>query len=154
MACPTEHVTRRLCDDGVPRVTPEQTVLILTTADAAFASGRFADRFYDRLFTTAPETRALFGTDLTALKIKFMNTLASLVGNVQHPAMFASILTHLGLQHRRFGVLPAHYGPVGGALLATLHDILGERFTPTVEEAWSALYAEIAIRMQDGARAG
>ena len=133
-------------------MTPEHTALVLATADAAFANGRFADRFYDRLFSTAPETRALFGADLTALKLKFMNTLTSLVGSVQHPEMFGSILLHLGRQHRRLGVVPAHYGPTGEALLMTLRDILGERFTPAVEASWAALYAEIAERMQEGAR--
>jgi hemoglobin-like flavoprotein len=132
-------------------LTPEQAALVLATADAVFASGRFADRFYDRLFARAG-TLALFPADLAALKLKFMNTLTSLLGSVQHPAMFGSILAHLGRQHRRFGVVPAHYGPVGEALLATLGDVLGERFTPAVGEAWAALYAEIARRMQDGAR--
>ena len=135
-------------------MTPEHTALVLATADAALASGRFADRFYDRLFATAPETRALFDADLPALKLKFMNTLTSLVGSIQHPALFGSILVHLGGQHRRFGVMPAHYEPAGEALLATLHDILGERFTPAVGAAWAALYAEIARQMQEGARAG
>lgn len=133
---------------------PEHTALIITTADAAFASGRLADHFYDRLFTNAPETRALFGADLAALKLKFMNTLALLVGSIQHPAMFVSIVTHLGGQHRRYGVMPAHYEAAGDALLATLGDILNERFTPAVRDAWAALYAEIAEQMQEGARSG
>jgi len=133
-------------------VTPDQTALVLATADAAFVGGHFATRFYDRLFASAPDLRILFGTDLTALKLKFMNTLASLVGSVQHPVIFGSILMHLGRQHRRFGVLPAYYGPVGEALLATLQDILGERWTPAVAAAWTALYAEMTERMQEGAR--
>jgi hemoglobin-like flavoprotein len=140
--------------DEVRSVTPDQTALILATADVAFVGGHFAARFYDRLFASAPELRILFGTDLTALKLKFMNTLASLVGSLQHPVIFDSILMHLGRQHRRFGVLPAYYGPVGEALLATLHDILDERWTPDVSAAWAALYAEIAQRMKEGARAG
>lgn len=127
-------------------------MLVLETADAAFGSGRFADRFYDALFAKAPETRALFGADVAALKLKFMNMLISIVGNIQHPELFGSIITHLGRQHRQFGVQPAHYEPVGAALLATLHDILSERFTPEVREAWAALYDEIAEQMQEGAR--
>ena len=135
-------------------MTPEHTALILATADATFASGRFAGGFYDRLFATAPETRLLFGADLTALKLKFMNTLAILVGSIQHPEMFVSIVTHLGGQHRHYGVTPAHYEAAGEALMATLHDILGERLTPAVRDAWTALYAEIAEQMQEGAQAG
>jgi hemoglobin-like flavoprotein len=133
-------------------VTPQHRALVLETADAAFAIGRFADRFYARLFALAPETQALFGDDSTILKLKFMNTMTSIVGSVERPEMFSSILTHLGRRHRRFGVLSAHYTPVGTALLETLEDILEERFTPPVRGAWAALYAEIAARMQEGAR--
>lgn len=135
-------------------VTPEHTTLILATADAIFASGRFADCFYDRLFAIAPQTRLLFGADLTVLKLKFMNTLSILVGSIQHPEIFASIVTHLGGQHSRFGVLAAHYEAAGKALQSTLGDILGERFTPEVHDAWALLYTEIVEQMQAGARAG
>ena len=134
-------------------MTPEQKALVLNTADAAFASGRFADRFYERLFTEAPETRSMFPDDLSALKLKFMNTLTSIIGAVERPDMFASILAHLGRQHFRFGVRSVHYRPVGDALLETLDDILADRSTPDVREAWAALYDEIAARMQEGARA-
>ena len=134
-------------------MTPEQKALVLSTADVAFASGRFADHFYERLFTLAPETRALFSDDITSLKFKFMNTLTSIVGAIERPDMFGSILMHLGRQHHRFGVRRVHYGPVGEALLGTVHQILGDRLTPPVQEAWAALYDEIAARMQEGARA-
>ena len=60
--------------------------------------------FYEHLFRLAPETRALFASDLAALRLKFMNRPASLVGTLERPEMFASILTHLGQLHGRAGI--------------------------------------------------
>src|SRR5205085_6388935 len=111
-------------------MTPDQIEHIRSTSDIILGSGRVADRFYEALFAIAPETRGLFRDDLTALKLKFMNMLASLVGSVDQPMVFASILTHLGRRHRRYGVRAAHYEPVGAALLISVQASLGERMTP------------------------
>lgn len=137
---------------GQVALTPEQRTLVQQTAEVMVVGGRFADRFYEHLFRLAPETRALFVSDMTALKLKFMNMLASIVGTLERPEMFASILTHLGRLHGRAGVSPLHYPFVEEALLATLSEILGPRFGPEVRAAWAALYADIAAQMQDGAR--
>ena len=64
-------------------MTPDQIERIRSTADNILVSGRVADRFYEALFEIAPETRSLFRDDLTALKLKFMNMLASIVGAVE-----------------------------------------------------------------------
>ncbi|WP_157182056.1 hypothetical protein [Methylobacterium sp. WSM2598] len=50
-------------------MTFEQRTLVQQTAEVVFVGGRFADRFYAHLFTVAPETRVLFGSDLTTLKL-------------------------------------------------------------------------------------
>lgn len=133
-------------------MTRQQRDVVQATGSAILSDVRFADRFYDRLFALAPETRHLFRDDLSALKLKFLNTLASLVGLVERPDMFRSILHHLGRQHGRFGVEDAHYGPVGLALEATLAEMLGERFTADARDGWAALYAEVARHMKEGAR--
>ena len=135
-------------------MTPDQIERIRSTADIILGSGRFADRFYEALFAIAPETRSLFRDDLTALKLKFMNMLASIVGAVERPEMFASILTHLGRQHRRYGVKATHYEPVGTALLISLQASLGERMTPQVRDAWTCLYTEIEGAMLQGGALG
>ena len=135
-------------------MTPDQIEHIRSTSDIILGSGRVADRFYEALFAIAPETRGLFRDDLTALKLKFMNMLASLVGSVDQPMVFASILTHLGRRHRRYGVRAAHYKPVGAALLISVQVSLGARMTPQVREAWTCLYAEIEGAMLQGSAMG
>ena len=110
-----------------------------------YVSAEFA--FGYRLDQVSGEFRAK-----DSLKLKFLNTMTSIVGSVERPEMFSSILTHLGRRHRRFGVLSAHYTPVGTALLDTLEDILEERFEPPrvfrrpfglgqAAKAWTSVWA-------------
>ena len=61
-------------------------------------------------------------------------------------------LVRLGARHVRYGVRPEHFDVVGGALLWTLEQGLGERFTPTVRDAWVAAWDVIADAMQTGMR--
>ena len=44
-------------------------------------------------------------------------------------------------------MLDAHYATVGGALLLTLEQGLGDAFTPEVHEAWTAVYGLISRTM-------
>jgi len=50
------------------------------------------------------------------------------------------VLQALGKRHVGYGVKDAHYQTVGGALLKTLGQGLGEGFTPAVKDAWTAVY--------------
>jgi hemoglobin-like flavoprotein len=57
----------------------------------------------------------------------------------------------LGRRHAGYGVTEAHYASVGGALLWTLGQGLGEAFTPEAEEAWAQTYRTLASVMQAAA---
>lgn len=134
----------------------DQLRLVQETCDVLLsANTRAADIFYDRLFALAPEARALFAPDLAGQKRKLLDTLGSMVGYVSHPDMFARLTSELGRRHVGYGAEPAHFGPVGEALLTALAELLGPRFTPEVRAAWTSLYGEIAtamIRAQAGSR--
>lgn len=108
---------------------------------------RAAGIFYDQVFAIAPEARSLFPDDLAQQKKKLEDTLTSMVGAIREPERLASLVTGLGHRHARYGVEPSHYGPVGDALLMSLEQILGPRFTPEVRAAWMALYGEISAAM-------
>jgi hemoglobin-like flavoprotein len=45
----------------------------------------------------------------------------------------------------------AHYATVGAALLWTLGEGLGERFTPEVQAAWTSAYTVLADTMRTAA---
>lgn len=142
---------------GPGGLAPEQVRLIQATCDVLMsANSPAADIFYGRLFALAPETRAMFDDDMRGQKRKLVQTLGSLVGYLAHPDLLGAAAAELGRRHVAYGAEPAHYGPVGEALLASLEELLGPRFTPEVSAAWTALYGELSramIRAQHGAGA-
>ena len=111
------------------------------------ATNKVTSAFYDRLFELAPETRRLFSADLSDQKMKLMGMIASAIGSLERPDMFASILTNLGRNHVYYGVVAAHYEPVGEALLWSLEQTLGADFTEETRAAWVALYGRIRETM-------
>lgn len=60
-------------------------------------------------------------------------------------------LGKLGAMHVNYGVLPAHYGIVGEALLHTLSTALGTKWTPKVKEGWTLVYSLVSTAMIQGA---
>ncbi|BCJ92134.1 hemoglobin [Terrihabitans soli] len=132
-------------------MTPDEIRLVRQTSDVILGSSGFADFFYDRLFARAPETRALFRSDMQEQKMKFMNMIATLVGSLDRPDVFAGVPRHLGSRHANYGVISDHYGPVGEALIEALETELAARFTPDVRAAWISLYGEVSTAMTRGA---
>jgi hemoglobin-like flavoprotein len=133
-------------------MTEDQIRLVQQTSGVLLGSAAFADRFYDRLFELAPDTRPLFAGDMAGTKLKFMNMLATLIGALDRPDVFSSVPRHLGTRHHGYGVEPRHYAPVGEALIDTLRAELEQRFTADVSAAWTALYAEVSGAMQSAPR--
>ncbi|CAN7646270.1 globin domain-containing protein [Bosea sp. LjRoot90] len=104
--------------------------------------------FYERLFTTAPSTRALFKTDdIQAQAAKLMETLMVALAMLNDPGGLNVLLARLGERHRTYGVRPEHYEAVGSALLWTLETSLGADFTTQTRAAWTELYGQMAKTM-------
>ena len=110
-----------------------------------------ADLFYARLFTIAPEVRPLFPEDLAEQKKKLIGMLATAVTNLHQVETILPAVEDLGRRHVGYGVTPAHYEPVGAALLWTLEQGLGAGFTPPVKAAWTEAYVTLAGAMQGAA---
>jgi len=130
----------------------EQIALVRLSFDKLWPVSReFADLFYRRLFELLPEARPLFKADLEKQKTKLVSMIATIVGSVDQPVMFASIVEHLGKRHALFGVLPPYYGPVGDSLMWSLQQTLGTEFTSSTRDAWAALYDSVHRAMLRGA---
>lgn len=110
-------------------------------------------RFYDRLFARHPALRPLFGHDLAQQSHRLMAMLSAAVALADQPARLAPALHELGERHRGYGVTAAHYAAVGEALLDTLAAELGPAWDLPTQQAWAALYAEVAAAMQAGGSA-
>jgi hemoglobin-like flavoprotein len=110
-----------------------------------------AELFYDRLFILDPSMRVLFKGDLPQQGRMFMNMLNSAVNGLSELHTLAPVLRTLGARHIKYGVRDEHYGTFGSALLWTLEQALGEKFTPDVREAWSTAYGLLSSVMLLGA---
>jgi hemoglobin-like flavoprotein len=107
-----------------------------------------AQLFYARLFELDPKLRVLFKTDLTAQGHKLMQMIGSAVANLDRLDQLVPAVQALGQRHAAYGVRAEDYENVGAALLWTLEQSLGSRFTPDVKGAWGALYRTLAAAMQ------
>ena len=135
-------------------MTPDRTALLRESwitmleprADACAAT------FYDRLFETAPAARAMFPAgDLREQRAKFLAMMSRIVRTLDEPQRLVPTLSSLGSRHVGYGASAEAYGLVGETLLDTFAELLGDRFTPELRDAWREGYALIAGVMQRGA---
>ena len=110
-----------------------------------------ASLFYNRLFELDPSLRPLFKGDMTAQGKKLMQMIGFCVGKLDALDEIVPAVKQLGQRHAGYGVTPAHYDTVAGALLWTLEQGLGPAFTPDVKAAWTAVYGVLATTMQSDA---
>jgi hemoglobin-like flavoprotein len=108
--------------------------------------------FYERVFTLAPGTRALFADDIGPQAKRTMEAVKTAVDGLRDLDVVGPFLVRLGARHVRYGVRHEHFDVVGEALLWTLGQGLGELFTPAVRDAWVAAWDVIAGAMRVGMR--
>ena len=130
-------------------MNPEQIALVqmsfehvLPIADIAAAL------FYERLFALDPTLQPLFQGDMHEQGRKLMTMLRFVVKGLLQLELLIPSVQNLGRRHAAYGVLDKHYDTVGVALLATLDQGLGERFTPEVRAAWVSAYILLAGTMR------
>jgi nitric oxide dioxygenase len=112
-------------------------------------AGVFTARFYSRLFEIDADVAQLFtGVDMRAQNWKLAQTLGVVVQALDNLDVLLPAVAALGKRHTQYGVVPAHFEPVGAALLHAFSDTLGKRFTPEARAAWTQAYALVADEMQ------
>jgi chemotaxis signal transduction protein/hemoglobin-like flavoprotein len=109
------------------------------------------ERFYARLFETAPAVRSLFPEDMAGQKKALLGAIGALVGNLRAPEKLSAYLEGLGKRHIAYGALEAHYDVVGDVLLATLAELAGDVWTDDLNAAWSGAFAAVKALMLAGA---
>jgi|BarGraIncu01122A_1022018.scaffolds.fasta_scaffold52949_2 hemoglobin-like flavoprotein len=107
--------------------------------------------FYGRLFELDPALRPLFGNNLESQAAMFVTALSVSVLGLAEQGFVPASVRELGARHERYGVEEPFYATFGEALLWTLGQLLGERFTPEVREAWSEAYETLAAAMKQSA---
>ncbi|MCI4665639.1 MAG: globin domain-containing protein [Neomegalonema sp.] len=135
-----------------PALSPKQVALVQDSfSRLAPKADVVAGKFYDALFRAHPDVRALFPADMTEQKEKLISTLAFVVRGLGDVAQIQKAVRDLGVRHRGYKASPAHYNAVGAALLSTLGDMLGPRWTVDLKDAWTAAYKLIAKTMIEAA---
>jgi hemoglobin-like flavoprotein len=126
-------------------MTPDQVKLVQQSfAKVVPISEQAAVIFYDRLFAVAPHVKAMFPDDMTEQRNKLMATLAVVVNGLSDLDSVLPAVSALAKRHVAYGAKPGHYPIVGGALLWTLEQGLGEAWTPDVVAAWTAAYGTLS----------
>lgn len=110
-----------------------------------------AGLFYERLFELDPSLRLMFAGDIAEQGKKLMTTLKVVVNGLTRLEALIPAVQALGRRHAGYGVADEHYDIVAEALLWTLHQGLGEYFTPDVAAAWSTAYGILADVMKAAA---
>jgi len=118
----------------------DPTFLVQATLDRLMnAEARFAENFYRRLFEAAPDVRQLFRKDLAVQGQMLTHMLEGVVYATVRPKNLALGLTALGRRHSEYGVTPRHYEIVRPILLECIEEILGDRCTRPVADAWASI---------------
>ena len=133
-------------------ITQEQKELVQSNwKDVAPISETAADLFYTKLFELDPEVRSMFKGDMKEQGRKLMQMLGVAVAGLDNLGELTPAVAALGKRHVGYGVADKHYDTVGAALLWTLDQGLGEKFTAESKEAWTIVYTTLAGVMKDAA---
>jgi hemoglobin-like flavoprotein len=110
--------------------------------------------FYSRLFELDPALRGLFRGSLENQAAMFVSVLNMAMLELVEQGFVPHSVRELGARHEGYGVEGPFYETFGEALSWTLGQLLGQRFTPEVKEAWAAAYETLAAAMKEaGAKA-
>lgn len=144
-------------------MTPAQIRIVQRTfAKLEHNATGFSAIFYDRMFTLAPETRALFRSDLKAQHSKFMKVVAEVMQLHLRALISLPVTSKAGTEsaipgadwagqmHLAYGVKLEHYDVMKEALLWALERSLGEEFDQNAADAWSSAYDILADAMRSG----
>jgi hemoglobin-like flavoprotein len=134
-------------------MTPKQKSLIRETWKQVVPIAEIAaSLFYKRLFELDPDIRALFEhTDMDAQHARLISSLSAVVGALDEVETIVPLLSELGQRHAGYGVEDRHYETVGDALIWTLRQGLGERWSLAAENAWAAAYTLVSGVMREAA---
>ncbi|RYX92121.1 MAG: hemin receptor [Comamonadaceae bacterium] len=136
-------------------MTPQQIELVQQTfADVKPIAATAAELFYNRLFTLEPALRPMFKSDIRQQGQMLMSMIGAAVNGLKNLDALVPVVRALGARHASYGVREEHYAIVGGALLWTLEQGLGAKFTPQVRDAWAAAYGLLSDVMMFGAAEG
>ncbi len=135
-------------------MTPEKIVLVRSSWQQVLPiKDTAAQLFYGQLFVLDPSLRGMFRGDMVEQGRKLMAMINTVVNSLDKLGPILETIEEMGRRHVAYGVTEAHYDTVGSALIWTLGQGLGEKFTPAVKDAWVEAYNTLASAMKQAAYA-
>lgn len=129
-------------------LTPEQTSAIrVSYALLSPEAERLSDRFYRDLFDRMPKLRAFFPDDMQSQGMRFMAAIGFLVDNLDDEEQMNHRLKLLAQGHAPFKLRPEAYREMQEALIDTIAEALGAKFTNDIELAWRSAFDQICDAM-------
>ena len=80
-----------------------------------------------------------------------MEALSFTIETLENPAVLAPVLEALGRRHVGYGACDAHYNVVIEALMLTLQQSIGPKFSKATALAWRLALTHLANTMKRGA---
>lgn len=108
---------------------------------------RISGTFYTILFNRMPKLRTLFPDDMSGQGMRFMAAIGFVVENLDDEAELNRHLDLLAKGHASFKLRPDAYREMQEALINTLTEALGSRFTNEIELAWRSAFDQICTAM-------
>ncbi|PWY80523.1 bacterial hemoglobin [Aspergillus heteromorphus CBS 117.55] len=129
-------------------LTQEQTDIIKATVPVIKEHGNAVTAiFYKNLLTAHPELNAIFNTP-NQVNGHQPRALAGAVfayaANIDNLAALGGAVELICHKHASLYVQPEHYPIVGKFLLGAMGEVLGDAFTPAIQDAWAAAYGQLA----------
>lgn len=94
-------------------------------------------RFYEILFERHPEVQALFSRNAREAQARMLqDAVVAAIDHLEDAAWLTTVIGQVGAKHVEYGVTAEMYPWVGEALVATMAEHCGDRWTAAHEAAW------------------
>lgn len=130
-------------------MTTEHRLLVKSTIESIGNNiDSLSQIFYRELFHIDISLKSIFPGNVVFLNRKFANMLATFK-NTAHLEKISASVGKMGERHMlQYGVQIDHFEPTQQALLTALRSYFGANFTPEMEAAWRAVFAEVTAIMK------
>jgi len=105
--------------------------------------------FYGKLFEKAPEIRTLFKGDIKEQAKKLVAMVSLIVSKADKLDDLQEQIKYLAIRHENYQAQPKYYPIVGDALIETLQEGLGNKWTVEHKTAWIEIYSILSKTMMD-----
>ncbi len=107
----------------------------------------FITCFHGRLFTDNPQLRWMFPAAMDGHGDLLFRGVTRIIWSLDSQYALDGYAARLGRDHRKFGVIPAHYTAICAAFMATMKAFLGDAWNAEVQTAWQGAFDRVSTLM-------